>query len=234
MNNLGKHGYGHAYENQAFENQSYESLAGNQRRQTKNQAYKNQVHKNQNKNQANKTQMNQTHKRQSYKGQTHKNQSWTSQAYKPNNGHHQVTRVNGGRGSGNDLLPNLPTRGVDVTVDVKVSVKKDDKSSMTHDEAMRLCTLMGKSDYLGKKNVGSGDHKVLPADSMLRELPSFDLSDHHSLSTEDDELNRNIASSGILNHGNQEDCFLDMIRDELLPFDLGGDESSFPDFASLH
>lgn len=121
-----------------------------------------------------------------------------------------------------------------MTVDVKVSVKKDDKSSMTHDEAMRLCNLMGNSDSFSPKNKGSGDQDVPLADSLLRELPSFDLSDHHSLSTEDDELSRNFASSGVLNNGNQEDGILDMIRGELLPLELGGDESSFPDFASLH
>lgn len=115
-----------------------------------------------------------------------------------------------------------------MTVDVKVSVKKDDttnsRSSMTHDEAMQLCNLMGSNDA---ENGGG----PLP-DTLLREMPSFDFGDGHSLSTEDDcDMSMEMSGNHYLQVENQGYDMLDFIRSESLPLELGGEEA-FPDFGS--
>lgn len=131
----------------------------------------------------------------------------------------------------------FPDGGTNVTVAVNVSVKKEDTAcntqqsihrprraslsektsgGMSHDEALRLCTLMGSPPAATKQ--------TLP-DTLLREMPSFDFADHHSLSTEDGDLSRDMAVDGILDHvDSQEDNILDLIGINL------GEEDGFPDF----
>ena len=159
--------------------------------------------------------------------------------YRTENGnHHQPTRMNNGhsgRSNGSNFFSNLPANhgGVDVTVDVKVSVKKDDKSSMTHDEAMRLCNLMGNNASSANNDIG-GDREVPLGDTLLQELPSFDYGDHHSLSSEGDvDSRREISINGLLHQAEyQEDNILELVRGDLQPLELGGEEP-FDDFCNM-
>ena len=156
------------------------------------------------------------------------NNNGHNRGFNLNNGVNQATNFNNrhaGR-SGNNFLSSPSNERINVTVDVEVRVKKDTKGSMTHDEALRLCNLMGNdsSDQVG-------GHGGPTADTLLREMPSFDFGDFHSLSADDDDdLSRELTVDGLMNGvENQEGNIFDLIRSELLPMEFGGEEA-FPDF----
>lgn len=107
-----------------------------------------------------------------------------------------------------------------------------EESTMTHDEAMRICTLMGSP---GKRSY----QEILPGSDLLQNVMSFDFADHHSLSTEDGDMNRGLGSDSLLDeveaHEEQfihdqatkhDDNMLDL--SELLPLELG-EGDAFPD-----
>jgi hypothetical protein len=96
-----------------------------------------------------------------------------------------------------------------------------EEGSMTHDEAMRICTLMGSP---GKKGF-----QYAPANDLLQNVLSFDFVDNHSLSTDHGDIHR---SDSLLDEVEaQEEKFIhdqasknnDNILDlsELLPLELG-------------
>lgn len=105
-----------------------------------------------------------------------------------------------------------------------------DERSMTHDEAMRICSLMGSP---GKKC-----SQESPANDLLQNVMSFDFEDHHSLSTEHGDMNRGIGCDSLLDEveadgehfmndqGAKHDNMLDL--SELLPLELG-DGDAFTD-----
>mmetsp|Transcript_7583 Transcript_7583/g.16519 ORF Transcript_7583/g.16519 Transcript_7583/m.16519 type:complete len:463 (+) Transcript_7583:343-1731(+) len=151
------------------------------------------------------------------------NNNGYSQAFRMNNGHSQAMKHSHGHNnhSGRNFVPK---EVMDVTVDVQVRVKKEEKSKMTHDEAMRLCNLMG-NDSPGQK-YGQGPLE----DTLLSGIPSFDMGDHHSLCTENDGDMSQFNIDCLINEvENPEENVLDLIRGELLPLELG-EEDSFPDF----
>lgn len=90
-------------------------------------------------------------------------------------------------------------------------------SDVTHDEAMRVAHVMGfdTPDQTSSKDT---EHDEQLHDTLLREMPSFDLSDVHSLSHED-------VMAG-------DDHMLDLIGKELIPWEIGGD-GTLPDFSDL-
>ncbi len=92
-----------------------------------------------------------------------------------------------------------------------------ERDHMTHDDAMRICTLM---ESPGKR---SHQHEVQLNDHLLTEMPSFDFADHHSLSTEDADVSRELSPRDYLGHS--EDNLFDIIQS-----DLGyAEEELFPD-----
>ncbi len=133
------------------------------------------------------------------------------------------------------LLSPMPYGGFGLNVNVNVSMTKVDgspakspascrdtlqiseKGDLTHDEAMRICTLM---ESPGKR---SHQYEAQLNDHLLREMPSFDFADHHSLSTEDGDMGRELSPRDYLGHS--EDNLLDLIQSEL---DYG-EEELFPD-----
>ncbi|KAL7541630.1 hypothetical protein ACHAXR_011082 [Thalassiosira sp. AJA248-18] len=142
-----------------------------------------------------------------------------------------------------NFFSNLPHGGgMDVTVDVKVSVKKEDKSStfenknmdkkgieikstMTHAEAMRLASLMGNNATTDAIFNGLGGEQL--NDTLLKDVPSFDFGDHHSLSTEDGvDFGSQITGDGFFRQDGSPQDF-DLIRSDLLPLEIGGDEFDF-------
>jgi len=100
----------------------------------------------------------------------------------------------------------------------KTTLTLSEKGEMTHDEAIRLCTLMGK-DSPGKMC----DQYERPLnDTLLQAMPSFDFDDYHSLSTEDDgDLSREIQAHDLFDQveNQDENNVLDMFRSELLPLE---------------
>ncbi len=124
----------------------------------------------------------------------------------------------------------MPNRGLGLNLNTNVNVTKVDASptrspservNLTHDEAMRISNLM---ESPGKKS--HHKYEVQLSDQLLHELPSFDFADHHSLSTEDGDMSRELSPRDF--HGQNEnivDNILDLIRS-----DLGyGEEELFPD-----
>lgn len=107
---------------------------------------------------------------------------------------------------------------------------------MTHDEAIRICNLMGSP---GKKCFYE-----VPGNDLLQSVMSFDFADHHSLSSEHGDVNRDLGSDSLLDeveaheescrHHDQvakhDDTMLDF--SELLPLELG-DGDAFPDILLL-
>lgn len=103
---------------------------------------------------------------------------------------------------------------------------------MSHDEALQLCDLMGNST----PNESAADHQASifnmshvvgsttpSADCLLRELPSFDFGDHHSLSSE------NESELGLLGQDDvnqEENNLMDLIGGEML-LEFGGQEFDF-------
>jgi len=103
-----------------------------------------------------------------------------------------------------------------------------EEGSMTHDEAMRICTLMGSP---GKKGF-----QYAPANDLLQNVLSFDFVDNHSLSTDHGDIHR---SDSLLDEveaheehfihdqaSKHDDNILDL--SELLPLELG-EGDAFPD-----
>jgi hypothetical protein len=126
----------------------------------------------------------------------------------------------------------MPNRGlgsnfnVNVTkVDASLAKSSSEKDNLTHDEAMRICTLM---ESPRKKT--HHKYEVEHNDQLLREMPSFDFADHHSLSTEDGDIKRELSPRDFIGQDeNIGDNILDLIRS-----DLGyGEEELFPDVVFL-
>ena len=90
---------------------------------------------------------------------------------------------------------------------IRDTLQISERGNLTHDEAMRICNLM---ESPGKR---SHQYEVQLNDHLLREMPSFDFADHHSLSTEDGDMSRELSPRDYL--GNSEDNFLDLIRSDL-------------------
>lgn len=157
-----------------------------------------------------------------------------SSKYVPNN---RPTN-NGGGTNVNVHVPNTPgATSVNLSVNV-VHVSKDDSSnddtahsdkmSMSHEEAMRLCAVMEspgkKSQYLdspGKK----GQYEAPLNDSLLQEMPSFDFADHHSLSTDDDDISDRLDVDHLLDEVGHDDNIMNLISHSL----LHDEDTSFPD-----
>ncbi|KAL7552614.1 hypothetical protein ACHAWF_015851, partial [Thalassiosira exigua] len=140
----------------------------------------------------------------------------------------KAIKLSSGRGGSVSVYPDLSNSAVDVTVDVKVSVRKEEAtggSSMTHDEAMRLCHLVGK-DSPGQ-NRGDQHGGTFPADSLLSNIPSFDFGEQHSLSSQDaGDMSQDMANADtILQRGENQDDILDLIRGEMFPLGLGEDDT---------
>ena len=130
---------------------------------------------------------------------------------------------------GNMFSSPMPYGGLGLNVNVNVNVAKVDETparsparspasirdtlqisergNLTHDEAMRICNLM---ESPGKR---SHQNEVQLNDHLLRDMPSFDFADHHSLSTEDGDMSRELSPRDYLGHS--EDNFLDLIRSDL-------------------
>lgn len=115
---------------------------------------------------------------------------------------------------------------VNVTkVETSPTKNTSERDNLTHDEAMRICTLM---ESPGKKC--QHKNEVQHNDQLLQEMPSFDFADHHSLSTEDGDMRRELSSRDFIGHDETiGDNILDLIRS-----DLGyGEEELFPDVVFL-
>jgi hypothetical protein len=124
----------------------------------------------------------------------------------------------------------MPNGGLGLNFNVNVNVKKVDESpakntsekdNLTHDEAMRICSLM---ESPGKKS--HHKYEVQHTDQLIHEMPSFDFADHHSLSTEDGDIKRELSPRDFIGQDeNIGDNILDLIRSDL---DYG-EEELFPD-----
>lgn len=77
-------------------------------------------------------------------------------------------------------------------VDVHVRTEREHKTGMTHDEALRLCDLIG-SDAPAE----ACGHEE-PQMDLLCGIPSFDFGDHHSLSTEN-HAELEFSFEGLMN-----------------------------------
>ena len=135
---------------------------------------------------------------------------------------------NGGGTNVNVHVPNTPgATSVNLSVNV-VHVSKDDSSndgtahsdkmSMSHEEAMRLCAVM---ESPGKKS----QYEAPLNDSLLQEMPSFDFADHHSLSTDDDDISDQLDVDNLLDEVAHDDNIMNLISHSLL-YD---EDASFPD-----
>ncbi len=165
-----------------------------------------------------------------------------------NKGRQIVTMKNNESQSGGRTLRRPADGGVDLNMNVNRNVVNEgtisdcrscppysEASSMTHDEALRICTLMGSP-------CKKGFHET-PANDFLQNVMSFDFADHHSLSTEHGDMDRDLGSDSLLDeveaheehfvrdqaakHG---DNMLDL--SDLLPLELG-DGNDFPDLLLL-
>jgi hypothetical protein len=150
--------------------------------------------------------------------------------------HAKTTRNNAHRDGctgGNMTTSPIPYGGLGLNLNVNVSVMKVDgnparnpdsssntlqtseKGNLTHDDAIRICTLM---ESPGKR---SHQYEVQLNNHPIHEMPSFDFADHHSLSSDDVDMNRDLSSRDLLGHyESNEDNFLDLGYD---------DEAMFPD-----
>ena len=106
---------------------------------------------------------------------------------------------------------------------------------MTHDEARRICNLMGPVSPTHPDNMLHG----------IREIPSFDLAehignfgvspgDHHSLSDtpkdNDCDLSRDMSVGGITDFHYEDQNIMEFIRGDLAPLGL----EEFHDFHTEH
>lgn len=141
------------------------------------------------------------------------------------------------------LFTNLPTptitntksgKQTNVNVSINVCVTKDDssndgshKTGMSHEEAVRLCSLM---ESPGRQQQQSSSQYETPLnDTLLKDMGSFDFADQHSLSSESGDMSHQLDVANLLDHDN-DDKFMNLI--------LGGgdDDAAFPDirFGSCH
>ncbi|KAL3797197.1 hypothetical protein ACHAW5_006059 [Stephanodiscus triporus] len=144
-----------------------------------------------------------------------------------NNSHHD--RCTGG----NITTSPIPYGGLGLNMNVNDSVMKVDgnpainpdsssnnlqpseKGNLTHDDAIRICNLM---ESPGKR---FNQYEVELNNHPIHDMPSFDFADHHSLSSDDGDMNRELSSRDLLGHyESNEDNFLDLGYD---------DEAMFPD-----
>jgi len=139
-------------------------------------------------------------------------------------------------GGGHNINTNVNTSDkTNVNVSINVCVTKDDssndgtaesnKSGMSHEEAMRLCQMM---DSPGKRNSIHSQYEAPLNDqhALLKDMPSFDFADHHSLSSESGEnMSQQFDVQDLLDQA-------DASEDNMMNFILGEEtfqDGSFPD-----